>query len=123
MEALARKVHRSENSVPVDLAPLQRRVDKLLEERKLTTRWLYERVGMSKQGWSDMWRNGSMKVQVLQRVSEVLKVPVAELMGEQPAGALAEPAAAYGRPKYLEERVAELEAAVKQLRHDLRRKG
>lgn len=114
---------RGELSTPADLSALKRRVENLLTDRKLPSKWLYEQVGMTKTGWRQMWENSSMKVHVLQRMASVLGLTVGELMGEV-AGMAAEPAASYqARPKYLEERVAELEEQVKQLQHVLRRKG
>jgi DNA-binding Xre family transcriptional regulator len=108
-----------------ELSRVKGRVEKLLEERKLTLRWLQERVGITKTGYREMWERESVRVVVLVKMAEALGVSVDALLSatDELVSVVADPAAPYGKPKYLEERVAELEEQVKQLRHDLRRKG
>lgn len=117
-------VDMAEKSATSEVARLGRRVDKLLEERKLTEKWLYTSCGMSKQGWSDMWKTGSIKLRVVHMIAMAFKMDVSELlnMSKEPTQ-LHEPAATYqARPRYLEERVADLERELHELKKTLHRK-
>ena len=102
---------------------IEQRVENILKARKLTTKWLYERIGMSKTGFRQMWSNDSIKVAVLLDIAEALRVEVNELLyatGEQLTVA-AQPAPAYtARPRYLEDRVADLERELQNLKAKLK---
>ncbi len=109
--------------VPTEVRQVYQRVEKLLDARGLTTKWLYDRVGMSKEGWSNMLQSGSMKLGTLYKVAQALKVePVTLLIGDTPelATVSAEPPARYGTGRYLEDRVADLEQELQNLKAKLK---
>lgn len=120
---LAAHVEEAEVSAPPEVSALHRRVEKLLEERKLTIKWLYEAVGMSKAGWSQMWASGSTKLTVVYRIADALDMDVTTLLSGELSNMAMEPAATYtARPRYLEERVADLERELQQLKKSITRK-
>ena len=101
---------------------LHRRVEKLLDDRNLTIKWLYEAVGMSKAGWSQMWASGSIKLSVVYRIAYALKMDVTTLLGADTSAVAMEPPAQYkARPRFIEERVADLERELQQLKQTLRK--
>lgn len=107
---------REEISTTARLAWLRGRVDKLLADRKLTTKWLYERIGMTKTGYRQMWERDTVKYMTLVEIADALRVPLNELLGMEGASTTAgEPAPAYGGRRYLEERVDELERRMAEL--------
>lgn len=107
---------REDNSTPVRLAWLRERVDKLLADRKLTTKWLYERIGMTKTGYRQMWERDTVKYLTLVEIASALRMPLNELLGLQTAtSATAEPSAEYRVRRYLEDRVDELERRMAEL--------
>ena len=111
--------------VPTEVRRVYQRVDKLLEERGLTTKWLYERVGMSKEGWSNMLESGSIKLTTLYKVCQAFNVTAEQLMADVQAipSTVEEPTAPYqARPRYLEERVADLERELHDLKQQLRKR-
>lgn len=103
---------------------LEQRVEKILKARKLTTKWLYERIGMSKTGFRQMWGNDSIKVTVLLDIAAALRVNVNDLLYADAPEAIpttAEPPATYqARPRYLEDRVADLERELQVLKAKLK---
>jgi DNA-binding Xre family transcriptional regulator len=103
--------------VRVDLEQVKATVDTLLDKRKLTEKWLYERIQMSKNGYREMWERGSVKATALQDLADAFGVQLDQLLtGEAVAAQVAaEPAAGYGRSRFLEERVDELEARMQAL--------
>jgi DNA-binding Xre family transcriptional regulator len=123
---LAKHSTKHEKAAPIEVQALQQRVDMLLEQRVLTAKWLYEAVGMSKQGWSDMWASGSVKLAVVYRIARAFDMSIVALLGgEEQASStspLSEPAAPYGRAPFLEERVAMLEKHIEQLQNQLNRR-
>ncbi len=48
-----------------------------LEKRKITVRDFCQQIEITEQGLHQMIRNGSMKVEVLEKISDILCVPVA----------------------------------------------
>lgn len=64
------------------LGAMRRRVENLLTERGMTTKWLYEGIGMSKVGYRQMWERDSIKVRSLVSIARRLGVTVSWLMGE-----------------------------------------
>lgn len=114
----------AETSDLIEVAALRSRVDKLLEERRQTAKWLYTAVGMSKAGWFQMWNSGSIKVTVLFSIARALNMDVGTLVNPiLNPGVLQEPPATYqARPKYLEERVDDLERELHELKKTLHRK-
>ncbi len=107
---------RDEISTTARLAWLRGRVDKLLADRKLTTKWLYERIGMTKTGYRQMWERDTVKYMTLMEIAEALRVPMPELLDMQGAASTtAEPAAEYRVRRYLEDRVDELERRMAEL--------
>jgi hypothetical protein len=120
---LAKPPTKHEKAVSPELAELKLRVDNLIEERGLTTKWLYEAIGVSKQGWTDMWVNGSIRHTVLLRVAAAFRMSITELLGgSSSSNVVKEPSAPYGRAPYLEERVAALEKHIEQLRTQLNKR-
>jgi hypothetical protein len=64
---------------------------------------------MTKTGYRQMWERDTVRYVTLEAIATALRVPLADLLGqEQPTTALAEPAAQYRR-QYLEDRVDDLE--------------
>lgn len=118
---LAATTAKAKKPATPELVQVKQRVENILNERKLTAKWLYERVGMTKEGWSNMMKEGSMKVSVLVRIAQALHVDMGILLGEGEAHGLpmaSEPSAAYkARPRYLEDRVDLLEREL----HDLKK--
>lgn len=104
----------AETSTPVELGWLRDRVDKLLQERKLTTKWLYEKIGMTKTGYRQMWERDTVKYITLQQIAAALRITMPVLLGLEGVD-LAEPAAAYEVKRYLEDRVDELERRMREL--------
>lgn len=109
----------------VQLAAVRRRVENLVRARGKTLDWLYERSGVSKSTYLEMWGRGSVRVLVLQDLANALDITLPELLtppaGSAPSAAAiaSEPVASYGRP-YLEQRVEALEHQVRELRAQLR---
>jgi len=100
-------------------------VDAHLTARKLTDVWLYTRMGMSKGSYYDMWRRGSVRVDVQGDIAAAFDMPMWKLLqqpGSEEASSIAsEPAATYqARPRYLEERVADLERELQALKSKLK---
>ena len=94
-------------------------VDAHLEARGLPDRWLYERMKLSKGSYYDMWRRGSVRVDVLLRIVEAMGLTMAQFWvapngHNAPAAMVAEPAPRYERI-YLEQRVEALEDQVRTL--------
>jgi hypothetical protein len=117
---LAKLPTKHEKTVSPELAELKHRVDNLLEERGLTTKWLSEAVWVSKQGWTDMWVNGSLRHSVLMRVAAAFKMSITDLLSDARSQSTAnEPSAPYSRQPYLEERVAALEKELSSMRTKL----
>lgn len=105
---------------------LEQRVENILKARKLTTKWLYDRIGMSKTGFRQMWSNDSIKVTVLLDIARALRVDLNDLLYAEAPEAIPvaqEPPAPYqARPRYLEERVADLERELAELRALVKKK-
>jgi DNA-binding Xre family transcriptional regulator len=110
-----------DNSTPPKLAWLKARIDALRIKRGLTEKWLYEKVDMTKTGYRQMWERDTLRVVILEDIARHLGTTLVRLMieEEEPAQA-ADAAATYGRPRYLEERMDELEAEVRALKERLR---
>lgn len=105
----------------VTLSAIRTRVDKLLHARGLTAKWLYERIGMSKTGFRDMWTDGTVRFTTLQAIAEALGVDLAALLTDaepEPRSAVSEPVAPYGG-RFIEQRIADLEQQVRDLRRRL----
>ena len=109
-----------------ELSTVKRRVEKLLQQKKLTQQWLYDTVGMTKTGWREMWKRKSVKVTVMQDIAAALRVNMADLLAADAPDQLptaSEPQAGYqAKPRYLEERVADLEKELAELRNLVKRK-
>ncbi|MFB6257499.1 MAG: helix-turn-helix domain-containing protein [Flavobacteriales bacterium] len=58
-------------------------VKKYCKQRGLTLKELAEQVGMTETGFSRALKKKSLKVKTLERISEVLQVPIASLFGEE----------------------------------------
>ena len=103
--------------VRVDLERVRATIALELERRKLTEKWLYERIGMSKNGYREMWDRGSVKATALQDIADAFGITLDHLLTGDPNGTdgVAEPLATYGRPRYLEERVADLERRIQEI--------
>lgn len=95
------------------LAWLKARVDKLREGQKHTDKWLYERIGMTKTGYRQMWERDTVRFTTLESIATALNVTVLDLLDKEkpPSSTTAEPATQYGKV-YLEDRVDELERRV-----------
>jgi hypothetical protein len=101
--------------IRVDLQQVKATVDGVLLARKLPERWLYERIGMSKNGYREMWYRNSVKATALQDIADAIGYTLGQLLGESPAGdTVSDPAGAYRRP-FLEERVEDLERRLRAL--------
>lgn len=114
-----------------ELADLYARVQGLIQARKTTAKWLYERIGMTKTGYRQMWEAGSVKLLTLNSMAKAFDMDRDQLLDMKgddtspakaqyptpsPSSTTAEPA-----PKlYLEQRVEKLEAVVAALQ---KRKG
>ena len=110
---------------PVRVSAIKQRVDNLLAQQRRTAKWLYEAIGMSKAGYNQMWERDTIKVVTLQAIADHLSVGLSLLLyGEQETQALtmAEPSAPYGQPRYIEQRLEELETEVRKLKERLRDK-
>jgi transcriptional regulator with XRE-family HTH domain len=57
-----------------------------LENRGITVKDFCRDIGITEQGFYQMFRNRSMKVDVLERISDELQVPVAYWFDEQGVG-------------------------------------
>jgi DNA-binding Xre family transcriptional regulator len=98
-----------DKSPTVQLAWLKARVEKLLADRNLTTKWLYDRIPMTKTGYRQMWERDTIRYVTLEAIARSLQVPVADLItGNPTAITVSEPQPTYGK-RYLEDRVDELE--------------
>lgn len=111
-----------EEMTPAMLGAMRRRVENLLTERGMTTKWLYEGIGMSKVGYRQMWERDSIKVRSLVSIARRLGVTVSWLMGEGAPDQAAEPPSPYRR-RYLEDRVDELERRMARIEDTQRRKA
>lgn len=111
-----------EISSPVRLGWLRTRVDNLLAEKKLTAKWLYELIGMTKTGYRQMWERDSLRVDTLHRIAHALGTTPMDLLADEPRAAprVSEPVAPYGK-RYLEQRVDDLERDVQALKAKLKR--
>jgi transcriptional regulator with XRE-family HTH domain len=90
-------------------------VKKYCKQQGLTLKELAERVEMTETGLSRALKRKSLKVKTLERISEVLQVPIAALFGEE--GKLEEKAGDYpGWKKEIEERLSDLEDELRKLR-------
>lgn len=100
-------------------------VEAHLAARRLNDKWLYGQIAMSKGSYYDMWRRGSVRVDVLSRIAGALGLTMSQLLtapGESVA-AVAEPAAEYRpRPRFLEERVDDLERQIETLKNQLKKR-
>lgn len=102
---------------------VKERVEKRLKEKGLTLQWLFERIGVTKTGYREMWQRESVRVVVLQRIAMALSISVDALLSATPAEPTAiasEPVAPYGK-RYLEQRVDDLERDVQALKAKLKR--
>lgn len=93
-------------------------IDAHLRAMGRTDKWLYERLGMKGPSYYGIWQRGSLRVDVLNDIAKAMGMTLLQVLtppGQQSEPSANEPAAAYGRPAYIEERLAELEARVKEL--------
>lgn len=116
-----------EKSTIATVDGLEQRVEKILEARKLTLKWLYDRIGMSKTGYRQMWQANSIKVTVLLDIARALQLDVRDLLYAEAPEKLPllakEPSAPYqARPRYLEDRVADLERELHDLKQHLKKR-
>lgn len=54
----------------------KQQIDELREMRKIPKMEFYTMIGMSSKGYSQMFENGSLKISTLERIAEVLEVPI-----------------------------------------------
>ncbi len=104
--------------VRVNLELVKETVDRLLQERGLTEKWLYEKIDMSKNGYREMWVRASVKATAMQDIADALRLTLEELLtgGPKAPGTMAaEGSAPYGQHLYLEQRVDQLEQRLKDL--------
>lgn len=94
---------------------IENTVKKYCKRRGLTLRELATRVGMTETGLSRSLKKKSLKVKTLERISEVLEVPISTLFGEEDK--LEEGGVDYPKWKEgVEERLRSLEEEVKKMR-------
>lgn len=105
------------------LAEVKQRVEKLVAAKGKTLGWLQQRVGITKTGYREMWQRESVRVVVMQAMAETLGVNMAVLLSADAPDtlpAVSEPLPVYrAKPRYLEERVADLERELQQLKEKL----
>ncbi len=105
------------------LSTVKYRVEKLLSDRGLTQHWLQDRIGVTKTGYREMWQRESVRVVVMQRMAEALGVNLCDLLladAPELATVAAEAPARYGTGRYLEDRVANLEQELQNLKAKLK---
>lgn len=100
------------------------RIEHLLTARGMSHTDLWKAIGMSESGYWRMMKRGTMGVDTLVAIAKAFDVTPNYMLGivdETPApSAAAEPAEGYGRHRYLEDRMADLETEVRKLKERLR---
>lgn len=102
---------------PTDITTVKRAIDLHLEHRGHNDKWLYDRIGLKKGSYYDMWRRGSLRVDILLLMAQAFDLSPAELLTPPgaPLAMAGEDTPRYGAKRFLEERVDELERVVAQL--------
>lgn len=97
----------------MDYIEMNERIVKLMKKSNLTKISLSEKLGISRSGYDQMIKNGSIKVSVLDQLAAVLNTSVTYLMYGDEKSLLhmttSEPEPTYETKKYLEDRVDTLE--------------
>lgn len=101
------------------LAWLKAKVDELRDRRGFTEKRLYERIGMTKTGYRQMWERDTVRLTVLDQVARVLSTDLVSLLKDEPIAS--EPVEAYGKQRgpYIEQRIELLEQRIQVLEQHL----
>lgn len=91
---------------------IDKTVKKYSKQQGLTLKELAEKVGMTETGLSRALNRKSLKVKTLERISEVLQVPISAFFGDESAR---EGSKDYQQGKGIEERLKTLEEKVDKL--------
>lgn len=68
------------------IAAIEKRINVLMAENKVTIARLCDNIGMTANGYSKMWKNKSIKVETIQRIADYFKVPLSHFFdGEYPS--------------------------------------
>lgn len=100
------------------------RVEAMAKARGFNKRDLEQAARMSHSSYHEMWDKGTLTIPRLERMAELLNVNVVELLQDEPVPAqvtiASEPPPQYGRKRYLEDRLSDLETEVRKLKEKLR---
>lgn len=120
-------VDKPTDRLPIDESlAIRARVVALVDQQGLTVAELTRRLLMTSGGFYKMWNNGTITAARLVAIARILNVSVAQLLGRAADDPVASPivsepdAPAYGRPRFLEERIAYLETEVRKLKEQTR---
>ncbi len=61
---------------PDPISSVEKKVNLLLAENKISMTKLCESIGMTVNGYSKMWKNRSIKVDTIQKIADYFKVPL-----------------------------------------------
>ena len=99
-----------------DVEAVKALVEAHLQAMGRNEKWLYDRMGMGKSSYYDMWRRGSTRLHVVAAIARAMGKSLPELLTAPAKGTgsttVAEPSPRYGTHRYLEDRIADLERAV-----------
>lgn len=106
---------------------VRQRITRLAEERGKTQLDVEKAAGVAHSTYNGMWDRGTVTLERIERIASFLEVDVVDLLMDRAtppgSGQAAEPIAPHGqRPKFLEERIAFLEAEVRKLKEKARPK-
>lgn len=103
--------------IPQDsMKAVKARVDCLLESQGRTHEQLWRAIGMTESGYFRMWKREGVRTTRLHAIARELSVPVSDLMSDPPSSYEANRTQLPPvRPRYLEQRVEQLERQVQEL--------